>query len=171
MSILKTYILAMVFFVFIFTSNINAEILEIKNPNITSQGATVNTIKEWLRKKPASEAETALYSNLLPDILFEQNQIKPNCLQIQSTEAGLASEGIFLIKINQKCMNMSETDKYKLQYVIKATDEKGLEEIKKLEFIQQSNLFKQIASPKNKDLPLAALALEPFHSFKQDNKT
>ncbi|MDP3532621.1 MAG: glycosyltransferase [Alphaproteobacteria bacterium] len=171
MSVLKTHILVIVFAIFIFTNNINAEILEIKNPNITSQGATVNTIKEWLSKKPASEAEAEIYSNLLPDILYEQKQIKPNCLQIQSTEAGLASEGIFLVKINQKCINMSETDKYKLQYVIKTTDEKGLEEIKKLEFIQQSNLFKQIASPKNKDLPLAALALEPFHSFTQDNKT
>lgn len=171
MSMLKTNILVIVFSIFIFTNNINAEIIEIKNPNILSQGANENTIKEWLSKNATSEAEASLYSNLLPDTLYEQKQIKPNCLEIQSTEAGLASEGIFLVKINQKCINMSETDKYKLQYVIKATDEKGLEEIKKLEFIQQSNLFKQIASPKNKDLPLAALALEPFYTFKQDNKT
>lgn len=170
LTLIKKNVFFIIFTFFLMTYSINAEIIEIKNPNILSNGITKNTIEEWLSKKSSSVADNALYTNLLPDTLYDQGKIKANCLQVQSTTPGLASEGIYLIKINQKCINPANKDNFKLQYVIKVTNENGLEEINKLEFIQRSNLFKQLSSPNNKDLPLAALALEPFYTFKRGDK-
>ena len=86
----KKNMLFIVLFVFSFVNTINSKIIEINDPNFLNQGITKNTIEEWLSNTSASTED-----NLLPDILFNQKKIKPNCLEVKSTTPGLASEGIY----------------------------------------------------------------------------
>ncbi|MDP1724232.1 MAG: hypothetical protein Q8L85_05975 [Alphaproteobacteria bacterium] len=143
-------------------NNSNAE--NIKS-GILGQGVNEDTIKSFL----VDEADT--YSNLFRDVPHNnRGKINPNCLNIIPTEEGAASEGIFLVQLNQNCVNNAMPDEWKIKYVIKIINEDGKNEIKNLKFVQQSDLFRQISSPENKDLPLVALALEPFYTFEKDGR-